>query len=430
MRVLLALHGFPPESLGGTELHAAWLAQELARSHEVAVLCGSAELSSGHIQVRSGERGGVRVHALSHRPTGFDAYRDVAVARRCLEVLEAEAPDVLHVHHLAGLSTGLVFGARERGVPVVATLHDFATLCALGQLLTLDLRVCPGPEPGRCLSCVGGAAATAALGGMPGAAGVAGGLARLLGLGRGRVAARLAEMRRVLAAAQVRIAPSRFLRERFEGLGVGDVEVLANGHPRLPARERAHAPDGRVRFGYVGSLIPSKGVHVLAEAWRRTRPEGATLAIHGPAPAYHGERGYAERVRRHLGDEGDAILRGPFPPERLGDVLAKLDVLVVPSLWEENAPLVVHEAFLAGLPVIVSDHGGLAEAVRHEVDGLRVAPGDPVALGEALRRLAGDGALRARLSADAPPVPTMAEHVHGLLGLYAVARDRARERRA
>ena len=74
-------------------------------------------------------------------------------------------------------------------------------------------------------------------------------------------------------------------------------------------------------------------------------------------------------MRAILGAAADEAVRGPFPHEALGDVLAGLDVLVVPSLWEENAPLTVQEGFLARLPLVVSDHGGLAERVREAETG-------------------------------------------------------------
>jgi GT2 family glycosyltransferase len=261
---------------------------------------------------------------------------------------------------------------------------------------------------------------------LPFAAVVGRTIARLGSTGAERIAARLAAMHELMRAADVVISPSWFLRERLAALGFAGIEVLPNGHEPLavpPPRSNRS-----VRFGFLGALIPSKGVHVLAEAWRRLDDPRAMLEIHGTFAPYHGDSGYEARVRAMLGPQADACLRGPFPHERLGDVLGALDAIVVPSVWEENAPLVVEEAFLARRPLVVSDHGGLAERVREGIDGLRFRPGDPGDLARVLRRLLDEPELRRRLGADPPRVPTLDEHVRGLEALYEQAFRRMRER--
>jgi GT2 family glycosyltransferase len=262
---------------------------------------------------------------------------------------------------------------------------------------------------------------------IPLASGAAALLSRVWPAGASRIAERLDEMLEVLRAADVRIAPSRFLRDRMTALGVPAIEFLPNGHEPLdlPAREPDTA--GRVRFGFVGAAIPSKGVHVLAAAFRLLDDPRAALRIHGPFVPYHGDSGYEARVRSILGPKAGEALRGPFPHEALPQVLAGLDVLVVPSLWEENAPLTVEEAFLARLPVVASGHGGLAERVAGQ-GGVCFRPGDPADLARVLRRLLDEPRLRESLSATAPSVPTMDEHVAALEGFYDTALRRYRER--
>jgi GT2 family glycosyltransferase len=343
---------------------------------------------------------------------GFTAYRDPRAAAAAAAVIEATKPDVVHIGHLHGLSTGIVSEARRLGAPVVFTLHDFGTLCALGQLVNLDLEVCVGPSPRRCLGCVGGHVAVART------------LSRLTGAGAARVDRRLRAMREVLRQADVLTAPSRFVRDRMAALGVGGIRVLPLGHDPVTLSPRKLAADERLRVGFLGTLLPSKGVHVLAQAFRDLADPRLQLRLHGAFAPYHGDTGYERRVREILGPLADEALRGPFPHGRLGEVLSEIDILVVPSIWEENAPLVLQEAFLARIPVVVSGHGGLAEAVRDGTSGLHFRPGDPAELARALRRLAGDPALRGRLAAQAPAVPSMDDHVRALTGLYAEARAR------
>jgi GT2 family glycosyltransferase/glycosyltransferase involved in cell wall biosynthesis len=437
VRLLLALHAYPPEGGGGSEIYTEALARRLARDHDVTVLHASADPGRPDHDVRSAVRDGVRVVSLNNRHLevpGFESYRDPRAAAAAARLMDEARPELMHVGHLTGLSTGVVFEARRRGIPVVITLHDFWTLCPLGQLLDVRLAVCPGPTPRRCLGCVGGQVATASPAlreagrGVPFAGAMGRLLSRLGSAGERRVEDRLREMREVLHAADVLVSPSRFLSERMSALGVSGIVVLANGHEPVPQTAPVSDPGGRVRFGFVGSAIPSKGVHVLAEAFRLLDDPRAGLAIHGPFVPYHGDHGYEARVRQVLGPAADAVLRGPFAHRGLGGILAGLDVLVVPSIWEENAPLTVQEAFLARRPVVVSDHGGLAEMVREGVDGLRFRPGDPKDLARVMRRLLDEPGLREGLAREPPAVPTMDEHVAALGGLYAEAARRARSR--
>jgi GT2 family glycosyltransferase/glycosyltransferase involved in cell wall biosynthesis len=418
MKVMLVHHAYPPEGIGGSEIYTESLARRLAREHEVTVLHRSADPARADYQVDESLRDGVRVVSLNTprwSAAGFEAYRDPRAAAAAAAVIAGARPDVVHVGHLHGLSTGIVSEAQRLGAAVVFTLHDFGTLCALGQLVNLDLEVCPGPTPRRCLACVGP-------GRIPVARPVARALARLRGPDEAGIERRLLEMREVLRQADAVVAPSRFMKGRI--VGVSGIRVLPLGHEPVPLTPRRSDPAGRFRIGLIGSLIPSKGVHVLAQAFRDLADPRLSLQLHGAFVPYHGDTGYEGRLRAILGPLAGEALRGPFARSSLGDVLAGLDVLVVPSIWEENAPLVVQEAFLARLPVVVSGHGGLAEAVRHEVDGLHFRPGDAADLARALRRLADDRSLLGRLAAQAPAVPTMDEHARAVVGLYGEARDR------
>ncbi|HET7294321.1 MAG TPA: glycosyltransferase [Vicinamibacteria bacterium] len=408
MRILFAHQGYPPEASGGSELYLEGLARALATRHDVAVLHRSADPAREDHDVVEASRDGVRLFAVNNlhrRHHGFEAYRDPDLAVAAERVIESFAPEVVHVHHLNGLSTGLVFEARRRGVPVVVTLHDFWPACPLGQLVNLRLEVCPGPTPRRCLSCVGAQVAW-----RP-----------------SRIAARLETMCEALRAADAVLAPSRFLADRLAALGFPGIEHLPNGLPPLHVDRRARAA-GPVRFGFVGACIPSKGVHVLAEAFARLEHPRAALGIHGAFASYHGDEGYERRVRERLRGVPAAELCGPFPRARLAQVLADLDVLVVPSVWEENAPLVVEEAFQARRPVVAADHGGLRERIRHGVDGLLFRPGDVDGLTRAMRRLLDEPGLLDGLG-RAPLAPVAVEaHAEALLERYARARERYRTR--
>jgi hypothetical protein len=173
--------------------------------------------------------------------------------------------------------------------------------------------------------------------------------------------------------------------------------------PRL--RLRPHAPGGRRRrrnepftFGYIGTHIPAKGIHVSCSrpsaASRGTRDcgSGAARAARRPRPC----------ARSPSALPGAAPPRIEWLPEYRNQEIVTtsstdVDAIVVPSIWVENSPLVIHEAQQARVPVITADAGGMAEYVRHEVNGLLFTHRDPVVARRA------DDAPRGRSGARASP---------------------------
>ena len=95
---------------------------------------------------------------------------------------------------------------------------------------------------------------------------------------------------------------------------------------------------------------------------------------------------------------------GRFEREATASIYAQMDVLVVPSLWLENSPLVIHEAFMTGVPVVGARIGGIADLIADGVNGLLYTPDAPAELARALRTLEADRGLLSELAARAPRV--------------------------
>jgi glycosyltransferase involved in cell wall biosynthesis len=200
------------------------------------------------------------------------------------------------------------------------------------------------------------------------------------------------------------VAPSRSLAAdvvRF-GLPASKVEVSDYGFEPLEAVARRPA-EGPLRIGFVGTLVWHKGAHVLIEALRRLPPELYAASIHGVL-AWFPE--YVRELRARA--RGLPVkFCGGFGPGEAGAVLAELDVLVVPSLWPENSPLVVHEAFQAGVPVVGARNGGIPELVADGVNGLIYEPESSEELARALESLIRDRGLLERFAAALPAVKSI-----------------------
>jgi len=212
------------------------------------------------------------------------------------------------------------------------------------------------------------------------------------------------------------LSPSRFVADELVrwGLEAERVEHLGTGLAEGGAPARV--PRGeKVRVRFLGSLIPSKGAHVLVEAWSRLSPElreRAELVLFGP-PGH--DAAYTASLERAVQDAG-ARWGGLLSRDEVPLELAQTDLVCLPSLWFENLPLVVLEARAAGVPLLVSDLGGLSEAVGEGTGGWRFPAGDPVALAEKLGELLKDPtALEAM---EVPPAPDADAHFERLLKVY------------
>jgi len=143
-----------------------------------------------------------------------------------------------------------------------------------------------------------------------------------------------------------------------------------------------------------------KGVHTLIEAVHRVPAGRIETLIFGDTETFPD---YTAELRR-LATGASVRFMGRFDRDDSAAVYDQLDVLVVPSIWLENSPLVIHEAFMAGVPVVGSRIGGIPDLVEDGISGLLVDPGSPDALAQALEMLAAD---RPRLEAMAERLPAV-----------------------
>ena len=342
-------------------------------------------------------------------------------------LLVRERPDVVHFQHLIHSSVGLVEVARAAGAATVVTCHDYWALCPRVQLIRPDGRLCAGNMGSGCLLCVkerdldqvDRARSLDRAGGE-----LLRGLARDL-LAEGATGedlrrrceeyldlrARERVVPAAYAACDLRISPSRFLRELHLETGHFDPATFLfsdNGMrtDHVHALEKSADPGGRLRLGFVGSLVWYKGTTVLVEALGLLEDAPVVLNVFG---SFEPERDpYHAELERAAGE--NVHFRGRFDNSRLSEVYAEIDVLVVPSIWFENSPITIHEAFLTHTPVVTSDIGGMAEYVRDGVDGLHFAVGDARDLARVLRRLTTEDGLLEELARDFPPVKTIAEN--------------------
>ena len=386
MRILLITHGLPPDSVGGVEQHVSGLAQALAAAdHQVEIYARTSRtgVPGTHLQE---DWHGCRVTRVIYRWEELGRLRDLYASELMETSLQSfldEAAsegrrfDVAHVHHLTGLSTGSVNVLQAAGIPVVLTLHDYWLMCPRGQMWHRDGHACEAVEPATCAACL---SPTFPDWLPPDTA--------------PQLVAEIHEMARAtLTAASRLVTPSARTIPFFERLGIpaDRIHVVENGVDTEALRDLDPPPEqGPLRIGYLGTLIPSKGLDTLIAAQQALPPGIATLTIHGNSVPYHGDDGFLRRAFAGMQPSAAVRYHGPYETSDLPRLLAEIDVLVAPSLWHEAFGLTVREAMAAGRPVIVNRMGGLQDAVTEGIEGHIVEPGDVAQLSRTLAALAAD----------------------------------------
>ncbi|HEU4979339.1 MAG TPA: glycosyltransferase [Solirubrobacteraceae bacterium] len=366
MRVLTVGNMYPPHSYGGYE--AVWRAavQHLrARGHEARVLTTDTRTETHepddpdvHRELRWHLHGG-EFARLSAPARVRMARHNHAVLRRHLEDMR---PDAVAWWSMGGLTMTLLEDVRRRGLPAVAFVHD--DWLAYGPAVDPWLRALSGPRRGRA------AALAEALAHVP--------------------------ARVDFAHAADYVFVSDFTRRRALGLGLGIPEertrVAHSGISEDYLRAAPPQPWGW-RLLYVGRLDPRKGVE---DAVRATAllPE-ATLELIGGWDEREEQR--LRALAAELGIEARVHFSGQRGRRDIAAAYERCDVTVFPVRWEEPWGLVPLEAMAVGRPVVATGRGGSAEYLRDGENCVLFAAGDPEALAAAVRRLADDEPLRARL---------------------------------
>ncbi len=425
----MVVHQFLPRHLAGSEVYTYRLAQALrARGHRVTLFFTEIRPDRRQYELTQGEFDGIPYFEAVHNrylPSFRHSYRDPEMEGLFQRVLDATAPDVTHLQHLHLHSIGYIDIARRRNVPVLYTLHEYMLMCLNdGLLLRPGTILCEGPEPRACASCA--ATISLPLDSPP---------PRLEATARSplsdllrRLAAKLGvggpaengDARAYLAAVRLRrreiqaeldkvdlfLAPSRFLRQRFVDEGMIRPERILHsdyGFFVEPFAKIRRSPSPILRVGYVGTISEYKGVHLVVEAFREIREPGIECRVYGDLDVF------PDYTKRLLAVETPPAVRfmGRLENASVAAAFAELDLLIVPSMWFENSPLTIHEAFLAGLPVVTSDRGGMAELVEHGKSGLHFRIGDAADLRRQLLRVRHEPGLLDSLRRQLPAVKTI-----------------------
>jgi glycosyltransferase involved in cell wall biosynthesis len=318
--------------------------------------------------------------------------------REILGIIDRFAPEVVHIHNAyPSLGPAVILAAHERGIPIVMTVHNMRLRCPNGLMFT---------EGSLCRRCEAGMYANAVIHACFPTRRQASAYAGALWIHRFvmRLEHRISRF----------IAPSDFIRRRLLDWRIAPerVETIRNFTPGtgMPMAGRVGT------YGmFAGRLSMEKGVDILLSALRRAGDPPFRIVGDGPA------RSGLERMARDLRLRNTTFL-GWRTPVALVDLLKGARYVALPSVWEENAPLVALEALAAGRPLIVSDIGGLPELVESG-SGVVTRRGDPADLADKIHLLMNNDDACTRASHQATALARRwlrpEQHLRSLESLYA-----------
>jgi glycosyltransferase involved in cell wall biosynthesis len=433
MRVFHVLTHFMPRQVAGTEMYVYALQsqlQALGLDGGVIIPGFSDEGSTAYTYQNTKVYSYAQPAAFSDEeikgyaaPVGITSFR---------QLLEALKPDVLHFHEISGANGITVFHfevAKSMGIPLLFTMHLAGYVCVTGTLLQNTEQHCSGIiDISTCVRCsfrhqhLPPVAASAA--------GILSGLCRITGiemykrkgkmagvLGRSEMLLRHRErLRQIASHCNTIVALNSWFASILlqNAVPPEKIKVVEQGLPFLPERngtfsDTANIAGGPLRLVFVGRIYPAKGLHILLEALAACNPEDFSLDIYGPC----NDAAYMRRCEGLVKPGYSVSFRGVIKPGETVRQLRDYHLLCLPSSVTEMAPLVIQEAFAAGIPVIASDVYGNEAFIKHRENGLLFECNKVVSLQQQLQACVEEPSLLKKLQ----------QGITHPRSFYAVARD-------
>ncbi|MBI5074865.1 MAG: glycosyltransferase family 4 protein [Nitrospirae bacterium] len=378
MRILLGVHQFFPDHYTGTERYVLNLAKQLQRmGHYVKVLTYAfrdkgefREDTATKLLYKEYSYEGVPVIAIRHRDQPDDLvfvfdFLDMQLYRMVKTIFESKKFDLYHCAHPLRIDASIK-AAADAGVRVVLMVTDYFLMCPMGIMLRSDNTLCDGPDHGRnCLKYC------------------------FTQVSEKRMKDRIARAEALLQSCDQLLSPSKFLIGLFNIAQFIPVERFILSRHGFDYQKKkkyfSKEPGEVITFGYIGTVQYHKGVHVMVEGFKAANCRNTRLKVWGGC--FH-EEAYQKTVMKIAGNDPRIEFKGSYNFNDIETILEEIDVVIVPSIWYENAPLTISTSLAYGIPVITSDIGGMSEAVEDGRTGLTFRVGDPLDLAEKIRLLA------------------------------------------
>lgn len=410
MKILLVTHTFLPKYVAGTEVYTYGLAKELSKNNDVSIFTTEPLSKYNDHKIIKTNYENLQVYCLrkniKENCTFENTYNDRGTIKPFKRLLAKIKPDIIHYQHIMHLSPDLIMVGNSLNIPQLITLNDFWFQTMLFNRISSDDKLM--------LDFTDEAASSD--------------LAKIYGTGffysyktdnknrnlikmmikkilykiykkvlyhteikdyLEKIILRNKMMREALRLTDLVIFPTLFLYQEFSKWGFEAKETLISSHGiNTEIFTNVNKTKSSIlRFGFIGSIIPSKGLDILLKAWSMLAESNTQLKVYGNLDT---NKKYKKEIMRLRKKCKNVMFLGTFPPNKIADIFSEIDVLILPSRWFENAPLVLRNALLSRTPVIATKLGSLIELVNERGSGLLFENENPDDLAEKINSIIKD----------------------------------------
>ncbi|WP_288130899.1 glycosyltransferase family 4 protein [Microbulbifer sp.] len=357
-KILIVSHGHPDHSKGGAEVAAYNLFKEYERQGLDTVFLARTDQpahgGSAFSTINSDRE--ILFHTNMSDFFLFQSGNKKHIWQDFRGLLEKYRPTVVHFHHYIHMGLEMIREVKNTlpDTRIVVTLHEYLAICANnGQMVKpgKQMKLCYKSSPTDCARCFPERSAADFF-------------------------LREKYIKSIFDLVDKFVSPSHFLIDRYKQWGIPEEKLIMieNGQPEVEAPPPRPLADGEVRgrFAFFGQINPFKGVDVMLEAFNLLPDEvkeKVHLDIHGANLEVQTEE-FQEKINRLLEELGDLVtLHGSYESHEIGRLMEQTDWVIIPSVWWENSPMVIQEAFNHGRPLISSDIGGMVEKIKDKING-------------------------------------------------------------
>ncbi len=313
MKIIYVVHQFSPHYFSGTEMYTFDLAREMSRrGNDVCVV--SMAHRRDYKSPKYNYKKQIDFIKIKNKRNHLEEFRNILCSFK---------PDIVHFQHLQYFSPRIIELTKNMDIPLVLHLHDYFYICKRIRLLTRDGNVCA--KATNCPACE----------------------------------TWRAKWQRYIENIDLIIANSQFTRDAYLKSGFAAEKIIVDycGIDLNRISKMEHSRSIILRFGFLGTIIKDKGIEVLLEAFNKL-DNSVSLEIWGRING-----SYRANILKRIKNSAIEI-KGEYDQYTIRNVLSRLDVVVIPSIWPETWSIVKSEALAAGLGVLASSIGGIREGIN------------------------------------------------------------------
>jgi len=375
MKILYVVHQFFPRYYTGTERFVLNLASQMQKmGNRVRVVTYGITENEGFNKefegflIKKYIYKGLEILSTRHKiiPDDISFAISYQIPDFLLYEIFQEEFDIIHFAHPMRLAP-IFAHAFDLGIPIVLTLTDFWLMCPRGIGVTADNELCLNPEDGnRCVKkCYGER-------------------------WKEKILKRYKESEEIVKKSNAVVSPTYFLASIIQKTyGRKDIKVIKHGinYLNIIPNTKLKQKGDKVVLGYIGTVLPHKGIHIAIEALKLVKATNIELRIYGHH--FHAKEYFNELLKIAEKDSRIKFI-GEYKDEELNIIMNEVDCTIQPSIWWENSPLTILTSLAYKVPVITTNIGGAAELVKNGINGFNFEIGNAESLASVLEMIATD----------------------------------------